>query len=211
MPMRARSCGFLQRLIECSVESSLKKTTNPHNLKIYLLLFVFNLLRSFGAMSPVMSLDENFLLIWRRFLEMEIIRSQHCLKLAGSANAYLILQVICWHHFLLVSEDLEETSIDATLEGWVALSKRPGGKGKKLTYALIADLTGLDKETVRRNVKLLSGRGFVTADRKQGVVFSPTDKRNDEIVNVLNSTERRLVLQFAETLERYGRLPALQD
>ena len=147
-------------------------------------------------MSPPMSLDENFLLIWRQFLEMEIIRSQHCLKLTGSANAYLVLQVICWHHFLLVSEDLEETSLDATLEGWFTLSKQPGSKGKKLTYALIADLTGLDKETVRRNVKVLSSRGFVTADRKQGVVFSPTDKRNNEIVNLLNATERRLVLQF---------------
>jgi hypothetical protein len=58
---------------------------------------------------------------------------------------------------------------------------------------------------------LLSSRGFVTADRTQGVVFSPTTKRNDEIVNVLNVIERRLVLQFAETLERHGRLPALQD
>jgi len=162
-------------------------------------------------MPSAMSFDDNFLLIWRRFLEMEIIRSQHCLKLAGSANAYLVLQVICWHHFLLVSENLEETSIDATREGWVALSKQPGGKGKKLTYALIAELTGLDKETVRRNVKLLAGRGFVTADRKQGVVFSPTKQRNDEIVNVLNAAERRLVLRFAETLERFGRLEALQD
>jgi hypothetical protein len=79
----------------------LEKTTNPHNLKICLLLFVFNLLRSFGAMSPAMSLDENF---------------------------------------LLVSEDLEETSIDTTLEGWVALSKRPGGKGKKLTYGRLPAL-----------------------------------------------------------------------
>ena len=47
-----------------------------------------------------MSLEENFTPIWQRFLEMEIIRSQYCLKFAGSANAYLVLQVVCWHHLL---------------------------------------------------------------------------------------------------------------
>lgn len=157
-------------------------------------------------MSPAMSLDENFLLIWRRFLEMEIIRSQHCLKLAGSANAYLVLQVICWHHFLLVGEELQDTSLDATRDSWIALAKQPGAKGKKLTYALIAELTGLDKETVRRNVKALAERGFAKADRKRGVMYAPTEERNDQIVNELNVTERRLVMQFAQTLEQYGSL-----
>jgi len=158
-----------------------------------------------------LSLEENFVPIWRRFLEMEIIRSQHCLKVAGSANAYLVLQVICWHHFLLVGEDLEETTLDATRLGWVALSSQPGAKGKKLTYALIAELTGLDKETVRRNVKALAERGFVTADRKLGVMYAPTEERNDQIVNELNVFELRLVKQFAQTLVRYGSIPTPAD
>ena len=155
-------------------------------------------------MSLAISLDENFLLIWRRFLEMEIIRSQHCLKVAGSANAYLVLQVICWHHLLLVGEELDDTSIDATRESWIAISNQTEAKGKKLTYALIADLTSLDKETVRRNVKALAERGFVKADRKRGVMYAPTEERNEQIVNELNVTERRLVRQFAQTFERYG-------
>ena len=154
-----------------------------------------------------MTLDVNFLPLWKRFLEMEIIRSQHCLRVAGSANAYLVLQVVCWHQLLLVSEDVEDTSYDATIEGWIALSNKPVGKGKKLTYALIAELTGLDKETVRRNVKALVDRGFVTADRKLGVMFSPTEEQNDLIVNDLNVLERRLVMQFAQTLAQYGQIP----
>ena len=153
-----------------------------------------------------MALEENFLPIWKRFLEMEIMRSQHCLRVAGSANAYLVLQVICWHQLLLVSEDLEDPSYDATIEGWIALSHEPAGKGKKLTYALIAELTGLDKETVRRNVKALVARGFVTADRKRGVMYAPTAERNDLIVNDLNVLERRLVMQFAQTLAQYGEM-----
>ena len=158
-----------------------------------------------------MSLDENFLPIWKRFLEMEIIRSQHCVRLAGSANAYLVLQVICWHHFLLVSEELEDTSYEATRENWIVLSNTPGAKGKKLTYALIAELTGLDKETVRRNVKGLAERGWVTADRKVGVVFSPSEELNDQLVNELNPVETKLVMQFAKTLERFGYLSESSD
>jgi len=158
-----------------------------------------------------MSLEENFLPVWRRFLEMEIIRSQHCLKLAGSANAYLVLQVICWHHFLLVSEDVEDQSYNATVDGWIALSNQPGGKGKKLTYALIAELTGLDKETVRRNVKALAERGWVEADRKLGVVFSPSTELNEQLVNELNVRERQLVAQFAQTMQRYGLLTSPGD
>jgi hypothetical protein len=154
-----------------------------------------------------MALEENFLPIWKRFLEMEIVRSQHCLRVAGSANAYLVLQVICWHQLLLVSEDLEDPSYDATIEGWIALSHEPAGKGKKLTYALIAELTGLDKETVRRNVKALAARGFVMADRKRGVMYAPTAEQNDLIVNDLNVLERRLVMQFAQTLAQYGQIP----
>jgi DNA-binding MarR family transcriptional regulator len=72
---------------------------------------------------------------------------------------------------------------------------------------LIAELTGLDKETVRRNVKALVDRGFVTADRKLGVMFSPTEEQNDLIVNDLNVLERRLVMQFAQTLAQYGQIP----
>ena len=158
-----------------------------------------------------MSFDENFQLIWRRFLEMEILRSQHCLKMAGSANAYLVLQVVCWHHFLLVSEDLDDTSYDATRESWIALANQPGARGKKLTYALIAELTGLDKETVRRNVRALADRGWVTADRKLGVIFSPAAELNDRLVNELNPVETKLVMQFAQTLERYGYLPSAGD
>jgi DNA-binding transcriptional ArsR family regulator len=158
-----------------------------------------------------MSLEENFLPIWRRFLEMEIIRSQHCLKVIGSANAYLVLQVICWHHLLLVSEELDNTSYEATRESWIAISNQTEAKGKKLTYALIADLTSLDKETVRRNVKALAERGFVKADRKLGVTYSPTEERSDQIVNELNVAERQLVKQFAKTLDRYGCLSTSED
>ena len=153
-----------------------------------------------------MSLEENFTPIWQRFLEMEIIRSQYCLKFAGSANAYLVLQVVCWHHLLLVTEDQAGSSYEATIDSWFASQTSVKASNKKLTYALISDLTGLDKETVRRNVKMLEKQGFVSADRKTGVMFTPTPENNDRLVNDLNVKIIDLVKHFAGTLARYGAL-----
>jgi len=155
-----------------------------------------------------MSLEENFTPIWQRFLEMEIIRSQHCLKFAGSANAYLVLQVVCWHHLLLVTEDQPGSSYEVTVDSWFASQTGVTASNKKLTYALISDLTGLDKETVRRNVKMLEKRAFVSADRKTGVMFTLTPENNDRLVNDLNVKEVGLVKHFAGTLARYGAIDA---
>ena len=44
----------------------------------------------------------NFLPIWHHFLFFEINRSRAGLKMAGSANGFLVLQVICWHHILVL-------------------------------------------------------------------------------------------------------------
>ena len=151
-----------------------------------------------------MSLEENFTPIWQRFLEMEIIRSQHCLKFAGSANAYLVLQVVCWHHLLLVTEDQAGSSYEATIDSWFASQTGITSSNKKLTYALISDLTGLDKETVRRNVKMLERDGFLSADRKTGVMFTPTPENNDRLVNDLNVKIMELVKHFVGTLSRYN-------
>ena len=62
-----------------------------------------------------MTLDVNFLPIWKRFLEMEIIRSQHCVRLAGSANAYLVnTHPGCRHDciFLICDDCGKATHID---------------------------------------------------------------------------------------------------
>jgi hypothetical protein len=45
------------------------------------------------------------------------------------------------------------------------------------------------------------------ADRKRGVMYAPTAEQNDLIVNDLNVLERRLVMQFAQTLAQYGQIP----
>ena len=144
-------------------------------------------------------LEDRFFDIWKRFLEFEIVRSKHCLQFAGTANTYLVLQVICWHQLLNVGEELDDTSFDSTIEQWYLHSQTARSQDKKLTYALISELTGLDKETVRRNVKTLDENGWVTTSRMDGIRFSASEEMNAQLIE-LNKVERQLVAKFAKIL-----------
>ena len=64
-------------------------------------------------------LKENYDLIWKKFLQLEIKRSCEAVKLAGSANLYLILQVIAWHNFLLVTDETDTHSRIDIFDKWV--------------------------------------------------------------------------------------------
>jgi len=155
----------------------------------------------------VTAIEKNFFNIWKRFLEFEIIRSKHCLAFAGSANAYLVLQVICWHQLLNIGETLDDVSYDKTIDQWYEQSGTNHPHPKRLTYSLIAELTGLDKETVRRNVKSHEARGWVTTSREKGICFSADEKLNSQLVE-LNNFERELLAKFISVLTRQGAVPA---
>ena len=63
-------------------------------------------------------LKVNFLPIWHHFLFFEMNRSRAGIKMAGSANGFLVLQVICWHHILVLmdSSELNYKGIDKKLQ-----------------------------------------------------------------------------------------------
>ena len=54
-------------------------------------------------MNTKETLEANYAPIWREFLELNIQRSHDAVQMTGSANSYLVLQVIAWHNFLIVS------------------------------------------------------------------------------------------------------------
>ncbi|MBU75257.1 MAG: hypothetical protein CMM73_06105 [Rhodospirillaceae bacterium] len=153
------------------------------------------------------AIEDRFFDIWKRFLEFEIIRSKHCLALAGSANAYLVLQVICWHQLLNIGETLNDVSFETTIDQWYEQSGTHPPHPKRLTYSLIAELTGLDKETVRRNVKAHEARGWVTTSRERGICFSANNELNSQLIE-LNRLERELLAKFTSVLTRYGAVSA---
>jgi len=96
-------------------------------------------------------------------------------EVAGNPVSALILQVVAYHNLTLVQSDLNEVNYKAVREHWEAggtdiQTKMP----QKLSYAAISDITGIDKETVRRSVKRLAEQDWVVIDQKTGIHYQPT-------------------------------------
>jgi hypothetical protein len=65
----------------------------------------------------------------------------------------------------------------------------------KLLYASIADLTGIDKKTVRRTVKKLTERGWFGVVKKIGIHYNP-----------IKINQNKLVMCNEWELDQFGRL-----
>ncbi|MDA9641670.1 MarR family transcriptional regulator, partial [Alphaproteobacteria bacterium] len=59
---------------------------------------------------------------------------------------------------------------------------------QKLSFAAIADITGIDKETVRRSVKKLEEQGWVATEQKTGISYNPSKINQDKLL-VFNEWE----------------------
>ena len=121
-------------------------------------------------------IEKNFSEIWFQFLYFEVMRSRDCVRfLKNNPNGYLILQVISWHHGLVLLSENKNQDRKTFVKSWEESAKSKTKPDKKLTYSLVSELTGLSIETIRRQVKKLIN----TAD------LSPVIK--SRITNVFNS------------------------
>ena len=106
-------------------------------------------------------------------------------EVAGNPVSALILQVVAYHNLTLVQSDLNEKNYGAIREHWEA-----GGADiqtempQKLSYAAISDITGIDKETVRRSVKRLAKQDWVVIDQKTGIHYQPTVSNQDKLLTL---------------------------
>ena len=97
----------------------------------------------------------------------------------GTTNTYLIMQIICWHHLLILkktdSNIAAETFFnrDIVESMWLKFSKKNYNNKSVLTYSLISVLSGLSIETIRRHVDILSKNKWVKYTIKKGVTYSP--------------------------------------
>ena len=106
-------------------------------------------------------------------------------EVAGNPVSALILQVVAYHNLTLVQSGLNEINYRAIREHWEA-----GGKGaqtkmpRKLSYAAISEITGIDKETVRRSVKRLAEQDWVVIDQKTGIHYQPSVSNQDKLLTL---------------------------
>ena len=127
--------------------------------------------------------------VWWRFLEFEITRSRMMGEVAGNHVAALILQVVAYHNLTLVQSDLNEINYKAIREHWEMSDTDVQAKmARKLSYAAISDITGIDKETVRRSVKRLAEQEWVVVDQKTGIHYQPSITNQDKLL-MLNEWE----------------------
>ena len=122
-------------------------------------------------------LQQNFVAIWHHFLSFEISRSKFAVETWGSGNAYLIFQVIAWHHILVMNDKAKSALREEAVKLWFKLTKTGFKTRSVLTYSLISSLTSLSIETVRRHVKKLEKNNWVSYSKKEGVKFSPSDEK----------------------------------
>ena len=127
--------------------------------------------------------------VWWRFLEFEITRSRMMSEVAGNPVSALILQVVAYHNLTIVQSGLNEINYKAVRERWERSGKVDKSRiPKKLSYAAISDITGIDKETVRRSVKRLAEQEWLVIDQKTGIHYKPSVSNQDKLL-MLNEWE----------------------
>ncbi|MDB2590932.1 hypothetical protein N9X84_00965 [bacterium] len=145
-------------------------------------------------------LKDNFLSVWHHFLSFEISRSRTAVKVWGSANGYLVFQVICWHYILILTSTTDTKVRDQAVELWFKYSKTGFDTSTVLTYSLIAELTNLSIETVRRQVKKLKITNWVTYSKNKGVKLNASQKNNEYLANVFNVKEVQNLGKFMDII-----------
>jgi hypothetical protein len=135
-------------------------------------------------------IENNFSEIWFQFLYFEVMRSRDCVRfMKNNPNGYLILQVISWHHGLVLLSENKNQDRKNFVKRWEGGSISKTKPNKKLTYSLVSELTGLSIETIRRQVKKLINERWVTYSKKEGIIYMPHIDKAKEMTENLNPKE----------------------
>jgi len=135
-------------------------------------------------------IENTFSEIWFQFLYFEVMRSRDCVRfMKNNPNGYLILQVISWHHGLVLLSENKNQDRKNFVKSWEASAKSKKKPDKKLTYSLVSELTGLSIETIRRQVKKLINDGWVFYTKKEGITYTPNIDKAKEMTENLNPKE----------------------
>ena len=148
-------------------------------------------------------LENNFSEIWFQFLYFEIMRSRDCVKfMNNNPNSYLILQVISWHHGLVLLSEHKNQDRKNFVKKWEASNKSKTNSDKKLTYSLVSELTSLSVETIRRHVKKLIDEGWVSYTKKQGISYKPNIEKSKKMTEDLNPKEIERFIQLLSFIDK---------
>tara|TARA_B110001452_G_scaffold253675_1_gene244598 strand:- start:383 stop:778 length:396 start_codon:yes stop_codon:yes gene_type:complete len=110
-------------------------------------------------------------------------------ELTGSSSSGLILQVVAYHNLTLVQSTLDSKTYSEIRGAWELGDQTSNSElPKKLSFAAIADITGIDKETVRRSVKKLEEQEWLSINQEAGISYNPSQTNQDKLL-ILNEWE----------------------
>ena len=106
-------------------------------------------------------------------------------EVAGTPLSALILQVVAYHNLTLVQSTAENETYAEIRSTWErnddALARY---WPQKLSFSAIADITGIDKETVRRSVKKLEAQGWLSICQKAGISYNPSNINQNKLLGL---------------------------
>ena len=120
-----------------------------------------------------------------------------------------IIQIVCWHHLTsLLSDNLNNQDVEyiKVLDYWNN-SFGENFSSKKLTLTLLSELSGIPLETVRRRVIQLERKNWIKYNAKTGVIYSPNEKNNKLIVEIIHEKEKDLQVIYLNSFEKSKSLP----
>ena len=110
-------------------------------------------------------------------------------EVAGNPVSALVLQVVAYHNLTVVQSIVNKENYKEIREQWLSGNENTSSDmPRKLSYASISDITGIDKETVRRSVKKLAEQEWVIIDQKTGIHYQPSVSNQDKLL-MLNEWE----------------------
>ena len=147
---------------------------------------------------------EKFSVIWSEILLFFVARTRKLNATLGNPLDAMIMQVICWHHFLLnirETTDADDNSFDTALKLWSRNNNDAAAAGgsKRLTFVAIERLTAIPFETVRRRVRSLEGRGWVIISDETGIDLNVDSSVNQLIVEEIHPFEKQ---EFVKLLSK---------
>ena len=104
---------------------------------------------------------------------------------AGNPLSALILQVVVYHNLTLIQSSTKNKTYAGIRSAWELNDEAfEEHWPHKLSFSAIADITGIDKETVRRSVKKLEAQGWLSICQKTGINYNPSKINQDKLLRL---------------------------
>ena len=133
-------------------------------------------------------IEEQYSDVWPKYMEFEFKNAQHVINIFGNLSTYLVLKVVIYHYFHLMREIGTEVESCCPFDGLFPENfenlNADFSLTKRINYSVIANFTGLDKETVRRIIIKLVKKKWLELDSNKKIIFNPSIENKEKLTQL---------------------------